>query len=51
MGVVVIYLFQQDDFLLTSAKNTDIENINLALKSGANINVHYSKEVSTLTKW
>ena len=47
---VIIYLFQQDNLLLTSAKNSDIENVNLALTSGANVNVHYSKEVSILIK-
>ena len=48
--VIIYYLFYQDDLLLTSAKNSDIENVKLALISGANINVHYSMEVSTLIK-
>ena len=33
-------LFYQDDLLLTSAENGDKENVNLALKSGANVKVH-----------
>ena len=49
--VIIYYLFWQDDLLLTSAENGDIENVTLALISGANINVHHGYDkVSTLIK-
>ena len=47
---IIYYLFQQDDLLLTSAENGDIENIILAITSGANVNVHHLLRVSTLVK-
>ena len=49
--IYIIY-FKQDDLLLTSAENGDIENVTLALTSGANVNVHHGgyMKVSTLIK-
>ena len=43
--VIIYYLFEQEDLLLTSAENGDIENVTLALTSGANVNVHYLNKV------
>ena len=50
--VIMYYLFKQDDLLLTSAENGNIENVTLALTSGANVNVHHGHDdkVSTLIK-
>ena len=50
--VIIYYLFEQDYLLLTSVENGDIENVTLALTSGANVNVHHCHvdQVSTLIK-
>ena len=48
--VIIYYLFFQDDLLLTSAENGDIENVTQALTSGANVNIHHPWKVSILTK-
>ena len=44
--VMIYYLFEQDDLLLTAAEFDEIENVTLALTSGANVNVHHPKKVS-----
>ena len=36
---------------MTSAENGDIENVTLALTSGANVNVHHYEKVSILSKY
>ena len=35
---------------MTSAESGNIENVTVALTSGANVNVHHSKRVSRLIK-
>ena len=50
--VIIYYLFQQDDLLLTAAENGNIENVTQALRSGVNVNIHHGglRKVSTLIK-
>ena len=48
--VSVYCLFQQDDLLFILIESNNIDNVTLALKLGANVNVHHPNKVSTLIK-